>query len=191
MSLSWASSIQSIPSHPTFWRSILILSSHLRLDLPSGLFPSGFPTKTLYTTLLSPIRAKCPAHLIIWGSSSNSNNNNNNSNTAWVLGGQPKFQNEVGKTTLPSVISTVGVSFSVNTNLLYLGIRIRLNGLTLLRGHQEVKKYCQYLGGYSSYNYIYIYSIYKTLNFMNFILLISQYFLTSRWPGSKVIYIYI
>jgi hypothetical protein len=37
--LSWASSIQSIPPHPTSWRSILILSSHLRLGLPSGLFP--------------------------------------------------------------------------------------------------------------------------------------------------------
>jgi len=31
LSLSWASSNQSIPSHPTSWRSILILSSHLRL----------------------------------------------------------------------------------------------------------------------------------------------------------------
>ena len=49
LSLSWASPIQSIYPHPTYWRSIIILSTHLRLGLPSGLFPSGFPTKTLYT----------------------------------------------------------------------------------------------------------------------------------------------
>jgi hypothetical protein len=51
-SLTWASSIQSIPVHPTSWRYTLILSSHLRLGLPSGLFPSDFPTKRLYTSLL-------------------------------------------------------------------------------------------------------------------------------------------
>ena len=65
LSLFWASPIQSIYTHPTSWRSILILSTHLRLGLPSGLLPSGFPTKTLYTTLPSPIRATCPAHLIL------------------------------------------------------------------------------------------------------------------------------
>ena len=43
-----------LPYH-TSWRSILILSSHLRLGLPSGLFPSGLPTKTLYKPL--PVRA--------------------------------------------------------------------------------------------------------------------------------------
>ena len=65
LSVSWASPIQSIYQHPTSWRSILILSTHLRLGLPSGLFPSGFPTKTLYTPLSSPISATCPAHLIL------------------------------------------------------------------------------------------------------------------------------
>ena len=64
LSLSWAHPIQSIYPHPTSQRSILI-SIHLRLGLPSGLFPSGFPTKTLYTPLSSPICATCPAHLIL------------------------------------------------------------------------------------------------------------------------------
>jgi hypothetical protein len=39
-------------------------SSHLRLRLPSYLFPLGFPTKTLYSFLSSTMRATCTAHLI-------------------------------------------------------------------------------------------------------------------------------
>ena len=38
LSLSWASPIQSIYPHPTSWRSVPLLSTHLRLGLPSGLF---------------------------------------------------------------------------------------------------------------------------------------------------------
>jgi len=48
LSLSWASSIQPVYPHRISWRSIVILSTHLRLGLSSGLLPSGFPTKTLY-----------------------------------------------------------------------------------------------------------------------------------------------
>ena len=57
LSLSWASPIQSTHPHPTSWRSILILSTHLCLGLLIGLVPYGFPGKTLYTPLSSPIRA--------------------------------------------------------------------------------------------------------------------------------------
>ena len=65
LSLSWASPIQSIYPHTTSWRAILLLSTHLRLGLPSGRLPSSFPIKTLYTPLSSPIRVICPAHLIL------------------------------------------------------------------------------------------------------------------------------
>ena len=65
LSLSCASPIQSIYPHPNSWRSILILSTHLHLGLPIDFFRSGFPSKALYTSLSSPIRATCPAHLIL------------------------------------------------------------------------------------------------------------------------------
>ena len=65
LSLSGVSPILSIYPHPTSCRSILILSTHLSLGLPSGLLPSGFLTKTLYTPYSSPIRATYPAHLFL------------------------------------------------------------------------------------------------------------------------------
>jgi hypothetical protein len=46
----------------TYLRSILILSSHLCLVLPSGLFPLGFPTNILYKFLTTPcvLHDPCP-----------------------------------------------------------------------------------------------------------------------------------
>jgi hypothetical protein len=52
LSLSWASPIQSIYPHPTSWRSILILFTHLCLGLPSGSFPPVSPPRPY--TLPSP-----------------------------------------------------------------------------------------------------------------------------------------
>ena len=60
LSLYWARLIRFMPAHST-WRSILILSSHLHLGLPSHLFPSGLPTKTVYAPVLP--QYPYPAHL--------------------------------------------------------------------------------------------------------------------------------
>ena len=53
--------------HPTSWRSILLLSFHLLLDLPNSLVSSGLspPPTTLYASLLFPVYVTCPAHVIV------------------------------------------------------------------------------------------------------------------------------
>ena len=61
-SLSWANSIQSPRRPPTSWRSTLILSSHLRLGLPNGLFPSGFPTNRSLNIVTKNLKAWTPTH---------------------------------------------------------------------------------------------------------------------------------
>jgi hypothetical protein len=63
LSLFWASLFESMPL-PTSRRSILILSSHLCPCLAHGSFHSVFPTKTVCTPLISPIRATCSGFLI-------------------------------------------------------------------------------------------------------------------------------
>jgi hypothetical protein len=52
-SLFWAKWIQSIPLKPVSLISILILSSNLHVGLPSGLFYSSIPTRTLYAFIFS------------------------------------------------------------------------------------------------------------------------------------------
>jgi hypothetical protein len=43
----------------------LILSSHLRLGLLSGLFASDFPTTILYAFIISPVQTASLSHLIL------------------------------------------------------------------------------------------------------------------------------
>jgi len=64
LSLAQVRSIQSMPSSH-FLKINFNISPHLRLGLPSGLFPSGVPTKTLYTPFLSSTSATCSAHLML------------------------------------------------------------------------------------------------------------------------------
>ena len=67
MPLSWVISIQYMPLHLTFWISILITLSHLRLGLPSGNFPSVFRIETQYMTLQVNVHASCPSKFILLG----------------------------------------------------------------------------------------------------------------------------
>jgi hypothetical protein len=59
------SQINPVRTIPSSLRSIFILSFHIHLGLPSGLLPPGFPTKTLYAFLSSPIHSKCPVNLVL------------------------------------------------------------------------------------------------------------------------------
>jgi hypothetical protein len=61
-SLSWARIIESMPPHHIFVRPILILSSDLHLYLASGIYPTGFPTRTLYEFVVFP----CLSHSILY-----------------------------------------------------------------------------------------------------------------------------
>ena len=60
---------QSCPCLPSHFLkiqfSIILPFMHTQTDLPSGLFPSHFPTQTLYAPLLFPTHATRPTHLIL------------------------------------------------------------------------------------------------------------------------------
>jgi hypothetical protein len=64
-SLAWARWVQSITPCTSSLRWILILSPYIHLGLPSGLFSSGLPTKTLYAFFFVQMHAAWPAQPIL------------------------------------------------------------------------------------------------------------------------------
>jgi Zn-dependent protease with chaperone function len=60
----WASLSQFTCFRHISLRFVLILSFHLRPGLQSGIFPSLFPTKMMYTLLISPMHATYLVHRI-------------------------------------------------------------------------------------------------------------------------------
>jgi hypothetical protein len=65
LSLPWARLIHSTSFRLMPLWSIIIISSHIRLDLPSGFFPSGFYVEILYDCLFSTIHATFPTRFIL------------------------------------------------------------------------------------------------------------------------------
>jgi hypothetical protein len=57
--------IQFIPLHPVSVRYILISSSHLGLNILSGLFRTGLPTKTTCECFPHACHMPCPSHPLL------------------------------------------------------------------------------------------------------------------------------
>jgi hypothetical protein len=71
-------SVQSSPfPHPTVQRSILILSSHLRLGLLIGLLPSVFPVTTAWPICISLLARHLRLLILVIGEGSSENVNYN------------------------------------------------------------------------------------------------------------------
>jgi hypothetical protein len=51
---TYLNQINPVHTTPSYLSKIYFNIVHLRLGLPSGLFPSGFPTKILYEFIFSP-----------------------------------------------------------------------------------------------------------------------------------------
>jgi len=64
-SLSWARWMQSTRNKTISLRFIVILTSHLRLNFPRDLFPSGSTLKILHIFIISSMRATCPSQPIL------------------------------------------------------------------------------------------------------------------------------
>ena len=104
------------PPHSTSRRSTIIFSSHPLLSLPSGLFPSDFPTKTPYTHFLLPIHATYPAHLILL-----------NLITQTILGEQYRSVSS----SLCSFLHSPVTSFLLGPNILLYTLQVLSNTLSL------------------------------------------------------------
>jgi hypothetical protein len=68
-----AMDVRSDSAIPAFRWHATVLSSHLQIGLPSGLFPSDIPTKTIYAFLPLLTSVTCLAHIITLDSGENLN----------------------------------------------------------------------------------------------------------------------
>ena len=113
--------IQPLSPLPASWRPILIFSSHLCMDLPSGLIPSGFPTKNPVHTSPLPIRATCPAHLILIDLL-----------TRTILGEQYKLLSRLLCSFLHSPVTSSLLGPNIHLSTLFS------NNLSLIEGSREI-----------------------------------------------------
>jgi hypothetical protein len=136
LSLSWASPIQSIPPHPTSWRFILILSSHLLVGLPSGPFTHQNPVHATlfpqpsYMRLLSHSRFYHPH------------------NMGWRLQIMTFFHT-------PITSSLLGPNILLNTlfpNTLSLRFSLNVSDRFHTQTKQQAKLYSVYINNYKAIN---------------------------------------
>ena len=107
-----------------FLKIHLNIIPHLLLGLPSCLFPKGFPTRILYTSCLSPMRATCPTLL-----------NFLDLVTRKILGEQYRFIIIIISSTF-----SISILFAISYNIIIHPVEMQRNSKVILKVFQYT--YC-------------------------------------------------